>query len=80
MLRKDAATVGFGRKGKYIIAWYCSDPAPELSSLVEGAAFEKDEDCMDTDANKCINTSALEAVNKYRVQHRAPQFPALDVA
>jgi hypothetical protein len=36
-----ATTVGFGQRGKYLVAWYCGG-APNLATLADGTDFIKD--------------------------------------
>lgn len=71
MIWKKTTLVGFGKRDKVVVAWYCTDAA-----TVTDASAAKDnvgENCIDgTDGfNKCYIDVALKAVNDYRKIHLA---------
>jgi uncharacterized protein YkwD len=65
---KATTKVGFGVKGKYVVAWYCEDQG----AIGDEAAFKKniEESCIQKNGvNKCYNDQALKANNKLRDDH-----------
>jgi hypothetical protein len=71
MLWKGSTTVGFGLKGKYVIAWYCPK-----GNTGDFKVFKKNvgTKCIATDGdmNKCFNDRALKAANAKRKLHGSP--------
>jgi uncharacterized protein YkwD len=73
LIWKSSTKVGFGQKGKYVVAWYCE---------VQGATGDADnykknieESCIqDNGVNKCYNVAALKANNKVRDAHGTPDL------
>lgn len=66
MLWKGTKTVGFGVKGKFVVAWYC-DKAE--TSNAERSRANIGVYCLVGSVNKCYNDLALKTVNKYRNNH-----------
>ena len=65
---KATTKVGFGVKGKYVVAWYCEDQG----ATGDEAAYKKniEESCIQANGvNKCFNEQALKANNKKRDDH-----------
>lgn len=44
---KDQTTVGFGARGKYIIAWYCNKKPNVDDSTLSNTNVSKDATCID---------------------------------
>jgi hypothetical protein len=86
---KKSKRVGFGSRGEYTIAWYCSDSdsAPNIKPH-DGANdyYEETQTCLEpvTGAanayNKCINEEAIKAVNKRRADHLVADHPLITQA
>jgi len=67
MVWKNTKKVGFGVKGKWVIAWYC-DAKPNKGSFVQNIG----DHCMvSAKYNKCFVKMALTQHNKYRALHGA---------
>lgn len=65
---KATTKVGFGIKGKYVVAWYCEDQG----ATGDADAYKKniEESCIQANGvNKCYNDQALKANNKKRDDH-----------
>lgn len=71
LLWKDSISVGFGLKGKYVIAWYCPK-----GNTGDKANYKKNVGTLCTptagDANNCFNENALKAANAHRKIHGSP--------
>jgi phage gp16-like protein len=82
MIWKGSKSVGFGVKGKYVIAWYC----PKGNNPKDDAvAYTKNvQDVCIVDAkdkyNRCYNNMALKYHNSQRALHKKTSLLKLDVA
>jgi hypothetical protein len=73
MVWKDSTKVGFGIRGKWVVAWYC-DSAGNTGSPSNYVANVGEECIITNRVNKCYNDLAVEAHNNYRKEHEAPNL------
>jgi hypothetical protein len=72
MVWKSTTKVGFGVKGKWVIAWYC-DSAASTGSPPESVA-NVGQKCIADGVNTCYTTSALLAHNTRRAYHESDKL------
>jgi uncharacterized protein YkwD len=73
LIWKSTTKVGFGQKGKYVVAWYCE----EQGATGDADNYKKniEESCIQANGvNKCYNDAALKANNKVRDEHGTPDL------
>ena len=81
MMWRKSKKVGFGIKGKFVVAWYCPkgndpDTSTDYKKNVceEGKCLKclkKDKDNNDGEWNTCYNEIALKATNVFRKEYKA---------
>jgi hypothetical protein len=59
--------VGFGVKGKWVVAWYCQDKAAPSETVA--TKLNIGTQCKKNGIHSCLNDSALEAHNAKRMIH-----------
>jgi len=59
--------VGFGIKGKWVVAWYCETKATPMDSVASLNNIGKQ--CRKSGINSCLNDTQLKAHNDYRMMH-----------
>lgn len=70
MIWKASTEVGFGIKGRFVIAWYCEDAGNEPSGYGPKWKENVARDCDDDGVNTCYVEHALKEHNKLRAEHR----------
>lgn len=88
LLWKSSTLVGFGIKGKFVLAYYCAPAAyKDTKKDYKMNVCKKDECKLCTESkdgktkfgyNKCYNKLSLEKHNLYRIDHTSPKFAAYD--
>jgi len=67
MVWASTSSVGFGIKGKWVVAFYCDNKATPADQTATFANIGST--CMKAGINECLNDLALEAHNKKRMIH-----------
>jgi hypothetical protein len=74
---KNTKTVGFGKRGKFVVAWYC-DKKPDVTTPSQAKSnVDAKESCFDATleadkVNRCFQDAARKAVNDYRKLYKSP--------
>lgn len=69
MLWKSSKTVGFGVKGKWVVAWYCDSRRRQLGNTGPPSSFVKQigSPCVTpTGGNRCLNEALADQHNELR--------------
>jgi hypothetical protein len=64
---KSTTRVGFGVKGKWVVAWYCQTKATPGDSLASKNNIGRQ--CRKSGTNSCLNDNQLKAHNDKRKMH-----------
>lgn len=77
MIWKKSTLVGFGKRDKVVVAWYCTDAATVADAAA--AKLNIGVGCITADFyNKCYTDVALPAVNAYRKTHLVPALTLIN--
>jgi len=70
MVWKDTIEIGFGIKGRFVVAWYCEKKGNTPATY--GADWKKNviQDCEDDGMNTCYVEMALKEHNRLRSRHQ----------
>jgi len=88
MLWKSSTKVGFGIKGKFVLAYYCTvgakDDAKSKDFKMNICRKDGCKLCTEDKAgkaygfNKCFNQLGIDKHNIYRIDHESPKFVKYD--
>lgn len=69
MVWKSSTTVGFGIKGKFVVAWICKKKGNDPYTTKDFLANVK-KNCIKGGVNTCFNSISLAAINEKRKWHQ----------
>jgi hypothetical protein len=77
MAWRSSTAVGFGIKGKWVIAGYCKE-GPKVESTADDYKTNIAKVCVVDGYNKCFNESELDKHNEYRMKHNYQKVLKID--